>query len=133
MSDDYDVGYGKPPENTQFKPGHSGNSKGRPKGAKNLKTIVQQEAYDTITIKEGGKSSKVAKVVALIKSTMNKGIQGDPKAANTALNLIEKFLPHDDPQAAELAPLTEDELSILHNRVDLLALLEGENDDDDKS
>jgi hypothetical protein len=133
MSDDYKVGYGKPPENTQFKPGHSGNSKGRPKGAKNLKTIVQQEAYDTITIKEGGKSSKVAKVVALIKSTMNKGIQGDPKAANTALNLMEKFLPHDDPQAAEQAPLTEDELSILHNRVDLLALLEGENDDDDKS
>ena len=70
---------------------------------------------------------------ALIKSTMNKGIQGDPKAANTALNLMEKFLPHDDPQAAEQAPLTEDELSILHNRVDLLALLEGENDDDDKS
>ena len=133
MSDDYKVGYGKPPENTQFKPGHSGNSKGRPKGAKNLKTIVQQEAYDTITIKEGGKSSKVPKVVALIKSTMAKGIQGDPKAANTTFNLIEKFLPHDDPQAAEQAPPTEEELSILHNRAKLLALLEGVNDDDGKS
>lgn len=29
----YDVGYGKPPEATRFKPGISGNPKGRPKGA----------------------------------------------------------------------------------------------------
>jgi hypothetical protein len=133
MSDDYDVGYGKPPENTQFKPGHSGNSKGRPKGAKNLKTIVQQEAYSKISIKEGGKISKVTKVEALIKSTMAKGIQGNPKLANSALNLMDKHLPHDDPQAAERAPLTEEELSILHNRAELLALLEDANDDDDES
>lgn len=133
MSDDYKVGYGKPPENTQFKLGHSGNSKGRPKGAKNLKTIVQQEAYDTITIKEGGKSSKVAKVVALIKSMMAKGIQGDTKAANIALNLMDKFLPHDDPQAAEKAPLTEEELKILYNHADFIALLEVLQDDDGKS
>jgi hypothetical protein len=28
-SDDYDVGYGKPPVHSRFKPGQSGNSKGR--------------------------------------------------------------------------------------------------------
>ena len=133
MSDDYKVGYSKPPRESRFTKGHSGNSKGRPKGAKNLKTIVQQEAYSKISIKEGGKSSKVAKVVALIKSMTAKGIQGDTKAANIALSLIDKFLPHDDPQAAEQAPLTEEELSILRNRADLLALLEDVNDDDGKS
>ena len=30
-SGDYEVGYGKPPVNTQFKPGQSGNPKGRPR------------------------------------------------------------------------------------------------------
>ena len=33
---DYEVGYGKPPHHTRFKPGVSGNPRGRPKDAKNL-------------------------------------------------------------------------------------------------
>jgi hypothetical protein len=31
MTDDYEVGYKKPPKATQFKPGQSGNPAGRPK------------------------------------------------------------------------------------------------------
>lgn len=30
----YDVGYGRPPEETRFKKGQSGNPRGRPKGSK---------------------------------------------------------------------------------------------------
>ena len=28
---DYEIGYGKPPKQTRFKPGQSGNPRGRPK------------------------------------------------------------------------------------------------------
>jgi hypothetical protein len=38
MSEDYEVGYGKPPKHTQFQKGASGNAKGRLKGTKNLST-----------------------------------------------------------------------------------------------
>ena len=38
---DYEVGRGKPPLHTRFKPGESGNPKGRPKGVRNFKTDVQ--------------------------------------------------------------------------------------------
>jgi len=39
MSDDYEIGYKKPPKNGQFKKGQSGNPKGRPTGSKNKKKV----------------------------------------------------------------------------------------------
>lgn len=44
-----EVGYQKPPEETQFKPGETGNPNGRPKGRKNLATVIREleaEDYD---------------------------------------------------------------------------------------
>ena len=38
MSGDYRVGYGKPPLETRFKKGQSGNPGGRPRRARNLMT-----------------------------------------------------------------------------------------------
>jgi hypothetical protein len=40
----YEVGYGKPPKDTQFKPGQSGNPKGYKKHVKSLKTLRQPKA-----------------------------------------------------------------------------------------
>ena len=37
---DYAVGYGKPPRQTQFKKGQSGNPNGRARGSKNLATLI---------------------------------------------------------------------------------------------
>ena len=113
MSDDYEVGYGKPPKKTQFKKGQSGCPTGRPKKVKNLKTIVHEEAYSKVEIKEAGKKRKVTKVVALFKRMMAKGIQGDVRAASIALTLLREYLPQGDPDAFEKAPLTEEELKIL--------------------
>ncbi len=48
-----EVGYGKPPTRRRFK--KSGNSKGRPKGAKNRKTIVKAVANEMHTLIEDGK------------------------------------------------------------------------------
>jgi hypothetical protein len=39
----YAVGYGRPPREHQFKPGQSGNKKGRPKGAASIERMVKEE------------------------------------------------------------------------------------------
>ncbi len=133
MTSEDEVGYGMPPKKSQFKPGQSGNPKGRPKGAKNIKTVVEQEAYATITIKESGKTSKVTKLEALMKAMMAKGIQGDPKSAGMAWGLFKQYLDHEDPQAAEQAPPTEEELKVLYSHAEFLEVLKKVHDVPDGS
>lgn len=46
----YTVGRGRPPEHTRFKKGESGNPGGRPRGSKNLKTLIYEMAEEHISI-----------------------------------------------------------------------------------
>jgi hypothetical protein len=39
---DYAVGYGKPPVETRFQKGQSGNPEGRPRGTKKLVTLLAE-------------------------------------------------------------------------------------------
>lgn len=48
----YEVGYGKPPEDTRFRKGQSGNPRGRPKGAKNKLPALNEERMKTIILEE---------------------------------------------------------------------------------
>jgi hypothetical protein len=47
---DSSIGYGRPPMHTRFKPGQSGNVKGRPRGSKNLTTTMTKELNQKVTI-----------------------------------------------------------------------------------
>jgi hypothetical protein len=84
------VGYGRPPKATQFKPGKSGNPKGRPKGSLNLVTDLAAELTEQITVREDGRTRRLSKQRALIKSLLAKGIQGDVRAAAAILALYAK-------------------------------------------
>ncbi len=109
----YQVGYGKPPKHTQFKPGKSGNAKGRPKGAKNLKTELAEELAEKIPLKEAGKLKKVSKQRAMIKSLAAKAISGDSKAAALILNLVFRYLQDDTEQNAANPELTSTDKELL--------------------
>jgi hypothetical protein len=82
----YPVGYKKPPRHTQFKRGVSGNAKGRPKGAKNFATVIEEELRARVVVTENGKRKRISKREAIAKQTVNKAAAGDHKATSTLLN-----------------------------------------------
>lgn len=71
---------------TPFKPGQSGNPKGKPKGIKHINTWVQELMHDEefealiYDAKVGVKEFKGAPLKAIIKAQMIKAINGDTKA-----------------------------------------------------
>lgn len=75
----YVVGKGRPPLLTRWKPGQSGNPKGRPKGAKNMMTYFHEALSRKIDIKEGGKIRKVTAREGIALNTTNLALKGDPK------------------------------------------------------
>jgi replication-associated recombination protein RarA len=111
---DYPVGYGKPPKHTQFKPGTSGNPKGRPKETKNLKTDLVEELAEKILVHEGDGSKKISKQRAVVKSLVTRTLKGDARAANTLLPMMMRLLDTGEgAQTEEPEELHPDELEIL--------------------
>jgi hypothetical protein len=74
MSEDYKVGYRKPPAHTRFKPGQSGNPKGRRKGAVNADTLIERELAKKVTVRENGVAKTITKREVLATSTVNNAI-----------------------------------------------------------
>jgi hypothetical protein len=82
------VGYRRPPEKSRFKPGQSGNPHGRPKGALNLATILEQTLREPIVIVENGRRKTVTKLEAAIKQVVNQAASGKLKAVQLLSTLV---------------------------------------------
>ena len=84
----YTVGYGKPPKSTQFKPGQSGNPKGRTKGSKNgIYTYIQRELNSSITLTDG---SRITKEQGFARQLTNKALRGDIQSQKLLFNIHQK-------------------------------------------
>ena len=83
MPDSYEVGYGKPPKDTQFKKGSSGNPKGRPKKTLDFDQELLRQSRATVTINENGSRRRISKHELVIKQLIHKAISGNIPALRT--------------------------------------------------
>ena len=81
----YAIGYQKPPIQSQFKKGRSGNPKGRPKGSENFATLIERELKKKVSITEHGVQKRVSKRHVTVKRIVNNAAGGDPKAISILL------------------------------------------------
>jgi len=109
----YEVGYRKPPKHTRFKPGQSGNPRGRPKGTNNLKTDLMEELRENIVIREGDQSHKVSKQRAFVKTLVARTLKGDARSATLLTSMMMRLLETGEGAPAVAESLLDDEHEIL--------------------
>ncbi|MCT2557502.1 DUF5681 domain-containing protein [Tsuneonella sp. YG55] len=93
---DYEVGKGKPPKASQFKPGQSGNPAGarrhkRRKSGFTLRELAIACANEIMTITINGQKYKVTKKEALFISVFNDALAGDPAHRLRALRELREI------------------------------------------
>jgi hypothetical protein len=76
----YEVGYGKPPKETRFRKGTSGNPTGRPKKPIDFDAALLREAQSTIPITENGRKIHVSKHNVALKQLLNNAMKGTASA-----------------------------------------------------
>jgi hypothetical protein len=110
---DYDVGYRKPPRHSRFAKGQSGNPRGRPPGAKNLKTLLSEALNETVIVSENGGRRKVTKRQAIITQLVNRSATADFRAIKILLDIVRDIERQTEPTTPETSDFSEADEKVL--------------------
>lgn len=88
---DYEVGYGRPPRQTRFKKGQSGNPKGRPKVRGGAEVDVADLRIGLVTITQDGVARKMPAKEVELRKILAKAIKGDMRSIKYLLEQFEKY------------------------------------------
>ena len=85
---DYKVGYKKPPLHSRFKKGQSGNPRGRPRGAKNFSTVLNDALNQPVFVTENGRRRKISKRDLGIRQLVDRFAMAEMQATKMLLGLM---------------------------------------------
>ena len=113
----YEVGYGKPPKDKQFKKDQSGNPKGRPKGSKNFSTNLREVLNSKVPIAKNGKKKTVSTQEAALLRLKKNALTGSQRSLEKFLDLAERHGEQEEARAEE-RKLSANEQAILDEFLD---------------
>jgi hypothetical protein len=90
-SGNYEVGYCKPPYQTRFQKGVSGNPGGRPRGMtmERANMLALKEAYRLIPVREGGKVSYMPAMQAVMRGMVTLAAKGNGPAQRACIEMVQ--------------------------------------------
>ncbi|HKN30695.1 MAG TPA: DUF5681 domain-containing protein [Roseiarcus sp.] len=88
---------GNPPRAWRFRPGQSGNPRGRPKRAHGLGAVVARALGERVEATENGRKRRITKLEAAVTQLANSAAKGDLRATQLVLALY-----RDDPGRSAL-------------------------------
>jgi hypothetical protein len=84
------VGYGQPPLHSRFKPGQSGNPRGRPRNSLLIDSILEKNLRKKVAVTRDGARTSVTLLAAIVEKLMVDAARGDNAARKLALQLNER-------------------------------------------
>jgi Family of unknown function (DUF5681) len=88
---DYPVGYGRAPVSGRWKPGQSGNPKGRKKLPKTVGKTIEEALMRKVTIEEDGRRVRLTVQEVIIRNLVNAAARRDLKAVITLFRLRDHY------------------------------------------
>jgi Family of unknown function (DUF5681) len=96
------VGYGCPPVATRFKPGQSGNPRGRPKGSKGVDQVLRQALDRRVPDPRRGGRHTVSMLELIVEGLVLAAARRDPRMIRLLVGLVDRYAPSGAPQPASL-------------------------------
>jgi hypothetical protein len=118
------IGRGNPPQHTRFVKGRSGNPAGRPKGSRNLMSIMMEAARDQVTTTIAGKERKISKIQATVMQLASQAADGNQASMGRFLDWIDEFEARAAAAKPEEFPFSEADLAVIHEVYQRLQLCE---------
>jgi Family of unknown function (DUF5681) len=88
---DYEVGYGRPPRETRFRPGQSGNPTGSRKGSKTIGARLRELMNSKVTVTEQGRPRRISRLDVMLRQLTNDAMRGDQRALKLLMEFLHRY------------------------------------------
>ena len=88
---DYEVGYRRPPWETRFRPGQSGNPTGVRKVGKSIGARLRELMNSKVTVTEQGRSRRISRLDVMLRQLANDAMRGDQRAFRLLMDFLHRY------------------------------------------